>query len=127
VYIELVTAEKETVRALRQDPNRELAKELVLVRKEVCNLHNQTARLKSLAYQLQETLATHRIGTAFAASAEIMHAINGMLTVPQLSAFASDMSKVCRMPAPTAVLTEAGTQEFIKAGLVTEAIQGSCM
>lgn len=103
-------AEKLATKELRkaQEGQRILAKEIVLARRSINALHTQKARLGSLFGALQLALANHRIGSAFATSAEVMVTMKHMLSVPQLSALAHDLSR-----------------ELFKAGLVEEVLSGA--
>lgn len=83
---------------------REIAKEIVLARRAILRMHAQKAHLSSLSNALQIALVNHRIGTAFGKSAAIMVAMNRMLSVPQLSALAFDMSRVRVLPGPVSRL-----------------------
>lgn len=107
---ELMHAEKLATKELRkaQEGQRILAKEIVLARRSINDLHTQKARLGSLFGALQLALANHRIGSAFATSVEVMVTMKHMLSVPQLSALAHDLSR-----------------ELSKAGLVEEALSGA--
>lgn len=107
---ELMHAEKLATKELRnaQEGQRILAKEIIVARRSINALHTQKARLGSLLGALQLALANHRIGSAFATSAEVMMTMNRMLSVPQLSVLAHDLSR-----------------ELFKAGLVEEALSGA--
>ncbi|KAL1924264.1 uncharacterized protein VTP21DRAFT_7299 [Calcarisporiella thermophila] len=94
-------AKKNDVRSCRM-----LAKEIIRTRKQKDRLYTSKAQLNSILMQLQHQMALVKVSGTLSKSTEVMHLVNELVKLPQISKAMQDMS-----------------MEMTKAGIMEEMIQ----
>lgn len=61
-----------------------MAKELVHLRRHTARLHTCKAQLSSVQMQVNEAFAARKIDSSLRSSTQVMHAVNGMVSMPEL-------------------------------------------
>mmetsp|Transcript_29207 Transcript_29207/g.38420 ORF Transcript_29207/g.38420 Transcript_29207/m.38420 type:complete len:228 (+) Transcript_29207:47-730(+) len=70
-----------------------LAKNLVEARRAKDRLYSGRAQLNSLGMQIQNSIAMMKVAGAIETSADVMHSVNGVLSIPELRANMMDMAR----------------------------------
>lgn len=88
-----------------QAETRAFAREMIRARKQSARLHTSRATLESVKLQVNEAFAMRKIQAGLKTSAEIMHEVNLLIKLPELTTTMRELS-----------------QELVKAGIIEEMV-----